>query len=393
VGNDAAPGNGEAIYGLNAAGFLGQSQAYRGSSNYDPNLTPEFTKELELGLDMRFFKGRIGMELTWYDKRTTDLIYAIGLPTTTGFSSFYTNLGEIRNTGWEAALDLKPVISKNFQWDIRAIYTKNVNTVERLVDGLTRDIIGGFNYIEPGYPYGYLRGGRSARTDDGKLLINPTSGMPFVDPNDDMVGDPNANYKLGITNTFSFKGISLSVLFDMTKGGSFYSESISSMLGRGVTRDTEGREVSRVIEGVYGNPTPVPGADGKNRYTPILSGGKTVPNQTRVTTNDLFFTNGTGASFATNGAFEYAVFDGTVYRLREIALSYSLPAATLSKLKVSNVTISLTGRNLWFLAPNVPKYTNFDPDINSVVGGTAQGVETGGAPSTKRYGINLNVTF
>ena len=393
VGNDAAPGNGEAIYGLNAAGFLGQSQAYRGSSNYDPNLTPEFTKELELGLDMRFFKGRIGMELTWYDKRTTDLIYAIGLPTTTGYSSFYTNLGEIRNTGWEAALDLKPIITKNFQWDVRAIYTKNLNTVERLVAGLTRDIIGGFNYIEAGYPYGYLRGGRSARTDDGQLLINPISGMPFVDPNDDMVGDPNAKYKLGITNTFSFKGISLSVLWDMTKGGNFYSETISSMLGRGVTRDTEGREVSRVIEGVYGNSTPVTGADGKNHYTPILSGGKTIPNQTRVTTNDLFFTNGTGASFATNGAFEYAVFDGTVYRLREIALAYSLPASTLSKLKVSNVTISLTGRNLWFLAPNVPKYTNFDPDINSVVGGTAQGVETGGAPSTKRYGINLNITF
>jgi hypothetical protein len=130
-----------------------------------------------------------------------------------------------------------------------------------------------------------------------------------------------------------------------------------------------------------------------NRFTPLLVGGKTVPNQTRVTTNDLFFTAGTGGSFATNGAFEYAVFDGTVYRLREVVLGYTLPMEFVRKLRLSNVTLSLSGRNLWFLAPNVPKYMNFDPDINSAVGSGTQGVETGGAPSSKRYGINLNVTF
>jgi TonB-linked SusC/RagA family outer membrane protein len=393
VGNDAGPHNGEAIFGLGAAGFLGQPLASRGGSSYDPNLTPEFTTELELGTEMRFFKQRVGLELTWYDKKSTGLIYNIGLPTTTGYTNFYTNLGEIRNTGIEAALDLKPIISKGFQWDIRAIFTKNKNTVEKLVAGLTRDIIGGFNYIEAGYPYGYLRGGHSARTDDGQLLINTISGMPYLDPNDDMVGDPNADYKLGITNTFSYKGLQLSVLWDLTKGGDFYSETINSMLGRGVTADTRDRETGRVIEGIYGNPTQVTGADGKLHYVPLLVGGKTVANQTRVTTNDLFFTQGTGASFATNGAFEYAVFDGTVYRLREVVLGYSLPTKWVSKMKLTAVTLSLSGRNLWYLAPNVPKYTHFDPDINSVVGSGTQGVETGGAPSTKRYGINLNVTF
>ncbi len=97
VGNDAAPHNGEAVFGLNAAGFLGQPLASRGGSSFDPNLTPEFTTELELGTEMRFFKQRIGLELTWYDKKSTDLIYPIGLPQTTGYSSFFTNLGEIRN--------------------------------------------------------------------------------------------------------------------------------------------------------------------------------------------------------------------------------------------------------------------------------------------------------
>jgi TonB-linked SusC/RagA family outer membrane protein len=393
VGNDADPQNGEATFTLNSAGFQGQPLANRDATRYDPELTPEFTRELEIGTEMRFFKRRIGFELTYYNKKSTDLIYAISLPVTTGYTQFYTNLGQIRNKGWEAALDVRPIAGKDFQWDVRAIFTNNENTVEELVPGIQRAIVGGFNYIEPGFPYGYLRGSHSARTEDGTLLINQTSGMPMLDPNEDMVGDPNADFKLGITNTLSYKGFQLSALFDWTQGGDFYSETISGMLGRGVTRDVEDRETSRVIEGVYSNNSPVLGADGKNHYTPLLSGGKPVANQTRVTTNDLFFTQGTGASFATNGAFEYAVFDGTVYRLREVVLAYSFPSTLVNKLKLTAVTFSVSGRNLWFLAPNVPKYTHFDPDINSVVSGNTQGVETGGAPSTRRLGVNLNITF
>src|SRR5204862_3297831 len=206
---------------------------------------------------------------------------------------FYTNLGQIRNEGWEAALDVRPIAGKDFQWDVRGIFTKNKNTVEELIPGITRAQLAGFNWIEVGFPYGYLRGSHSARTEDGTLLINQTSGMPMVDPNDDMVGDPNPDFKVGITNTISYKGFQLSALFDWTQGGDFYSETIQGMLGRGVTLDTKDRETSRIIDGLYSNNTAVPGADGRNHYTPLLVGGKPVQNQTRVTTNDLFFTNGT----------------------------------------------------------------------------------------------------
>ena len=393
VGNDAAPHQ-EPIFNLNAAGFLGQPLLSRGGASYDPDLTPEFTRELEIGTEMRFFKRRIGFELTYYNKKSTDLIYAIGLPSTTGYTSFFTNLGQIRNKGWEAALDVRPISSRDFTWDVRTIFTKNENTVEELVAGLTRDIVGGNNWIEVGYPYGYIRGSRSARSEDGQLLINPQNGAPFVDPNDDMIGDPNADFKLGITNTISYKGFQLSVLFDWTQGGDLSSETIISMLGRGVTRDTEDREKSRVIDGIYGNPTPVTGADGKIHYVPLLVGGKPVVNQTRITTNDLFFSpTGTGATFATNGAAEYAVFDATVYRLREMVLAYTFPSSLVNKLNLTAVTFSVSGRNLWFLAPNVPKFTNIDPDFNSVINANTQGIEGGGAPSTRRIGVNLNITF
>ena len=393
VGKDASPYNVDPIFGLNALGFLGQPLSTRGGTTFDPDLSPEFSNEIEVGTDVRFFKGRIGLELTYYNKTSTDMIYPITLPNTTGYTAFYTNLGKIRNDGWEAALNVVPVSTRDFTWDVRGIFTRNRNTVLELAPGLIRSQLGGYNWIEAGMPYGYLRGSFSARSDDGQLLINPTSGMPFADPNPGKVGDPNADYKFGITNTLSYKGFQLSALFDATVGGDFYSETINSMLGRGVTRDTEGREKNAVISGIYGDATPVAGADGLNHYVPLLDGGKTIPNQTRVTTNDLFFTAGTGASFATNGAFEYAVWDGTVYRLREISLGYTLPSGIAKKIKASAITISVNARNLWYLAPNVPKYTNFDPDMNSVVGSGTQGVETGGAPSAKRYGINLNVSF
>lgn len=394
VGNDAQPQRGQDVFVINSNGFMGLPRATRGSTTYDPNLTPEFTSEIELGTDFSLFKNRIAGELTWYDKRSTNLIYAISVPTTSGYSSFYTNIGEIRNTGWEAALTFKPVVKKDLTWLVRGVFTKNVNTVESLIDGIDRANIGNRAWIEPGMPYGYLRGDKSARDENGNLLIDATTGFVYKDPNQYMVGDPTPKFKLGITNAVNYKGLSVNILWDMTSGGSLYSETVQSMLGRGTSRDTEDREWNAVIKGLIANPTLVVGEDGVSRYVPLLVNGQTVPNQTRVTVNDLYFSGGgnTG-SFATNGASEYSIYDATVYRLRELSIGYDLPRALVNKLKLQGINISVSGRNLWYLAPNMPKYINFDPEIGSFGNGQLQGIELSGAPTAKRYGINLNVTF
>lgn len=394
VGNDAQPQRGQDIFVINSNGFMGLPRATRGSTTYDPNLTPEFTSEVELGTDFALFKSRIAGELTWYDKRSTNLIYAISVPTTSGYSSFYTNIGEIRNTGWEAGLTVKPVVNENLTWLIRGVFTRNVNTVEKLIDGIDRANIGNRAWIEPGMPYGYLRGDISARDEKGNLLIDPTTGFAYKDPNQHMVGNPTPKYKLGITNTVNYKNFSFNILWDMTKGGSMYSESVQSMLGRGTTKDTEDREWNAVIKGVLANPVPVVGNDGVSRYVPLLVNGETVPNQTRITVNDLYFSSGSNVgSFGTNGASEYSIYDATVYRLREVSLGYDLPKHVIRKLSLQNVNISVSGRNLWYLAPNMPKYINFDPEIGSFGSGQIQGIELSGAPTAKRYGININVTF
>ncbi len=398
VGNDANP-NLVNIFNLSATSFLGRPRATRGTTYYDPNLTPEFTSEIEAGADFQLFKGRVAAEITWYDKNTTNLIYGIDIPVTTGYNSFYTNLGKIRNTGWEIGLTVKPVANRHVLWEVRGAFTRNVNTVEELVEGLESIHYSGYTtaggFLEAGQRFNFFKGTKLARSNDGQLLIDPSSGWPLVNPTPVVIGHPEPDYKLGITNNVSYKGFTLSALLDFTVGGIFYSESVQNMLGRGVTKDNVDREVNRVINGLYGDPNQVTGPDGDPIYVPLMVDGKTVPAQTKLSTNDLYFQAGVAnaSSFATNSAGEMGFYDATVYRLREISLGYDLPRSVINRLKCQRINVSISGRNLWYLAPGLPKYTNYDPEVSAFGTSAAQGFDLTGAPSAKRFGINLNVTF
>lgn len=371
--------------------FMGQPGASVSLQKNNENLKPEFTQEVELGTQLSFFKGRIDLEFTWYSKKSTNLIAPILTPPSSGYSQFYTNYGEISNKGIEIDLNVVPVKTKDFRWEVHGAFTRNRNIVTKLVEGVKRLPLYGFTdvlspYLEPGLPFGYLRGTVVQRDSLGNALINPQTGGMMIANEQGYCGNPNPDFKLGITNTFTYKGFTLSALFDMTVGGDINSETVSSLLGRGVTLDTKDREKVWIIPGVYGDP---------NTGKPILSGGKEIPNHTFITTNDVYFspdaTN--GATIAFNTASEFNTFDATVYRLREVTLAYDFPKTMFKKLPIGSLTLSITGRNLWYLAPNLPRYVNFDPEVNSFGSTTTQGIEVSGAPTTRRFGINLNVTF
>ncbi|MEO7767951.1 MAG: SusC/RagA family TonB-linked outer membrane protein [Ferruginibacter sp.] len=391
VGRDADPYNIFNTYTLSSTSFLGQAV---GNVNPDANggsaLQPEFTKELEIGTQLSFFKRRFEVDFTWYDKKSSNMLAAITTPSSTGYTSFYTNFGGISNKGVEIEATVRPIMTKDLSWEIRGVFTKNKSIVTSLAEGITHlSLGGGFSDITTGFevgkPWGFLYGTKSLRdSSTGQLLINKLDGTLLEDPKNDIIGDPNPDYKLGITNTIRYKGFTLSGLFDMTKGGDLYSVTNSSMLGRGVTMDTEDRMTGWVIPGIYADPV-----TGKA----ILNGGKTIPNQTRITTNDLYFSPGTGNTFAINTSNEWNVYDATVYRLRELSIGYDLPKSILKNTHISAVTFTLTGRNLWYLAPNFPKHSNFDPETSSYGTSSIQGLEFSAAPTTKRFGLNLNVTF
>lgn len=394
VGRDADPYSLQDVFVL-GTNFLGQPTASLSTTTYDPELKPEFTREVEVGTQVSFLKRKIELDFAWYNKTSTNLIAPISVPPSSGYSQFYTNYGKINNKGIEIDFTVRPVQGKNFNWSVRAAFTKNESIVKELVEGVDRLVLRGVlsgatnlsPYLEPGMPFGYLRGDKVFRdSTSGALLINPATGGMIVTPDQYMIGNPNPDFKLGITNTLGYKGFFLSALWDMTKGGDMYSVTVSSLLGRGVTKDTRDRETTWIIPGVYGDP---------ETGQPILVGGKTVPNQTRITTNDLYFSpnTGNGATFAINTAAEWNIYDATVYRLREVTLGYDLPKSLFEKLPVGSATITVTGRNLWYLAPNFPKYTNFDPEVNSFGASTTQGIELSAAPTTRRFGVNLKVTF
>jgi TonB-linked SusC/RagA family outer membrane protein len=389
VGRDADPYQLLDVYTLNP-NVLGRPTATLPYISNNPQLKPEFTKELELGTQLSFLQRRIELDFTWYNRKSTNLIAIITTPPSSGYQYKVENFGGISNKGIEVDLTVRPVRSKNFNWDVHGVFTKNKNIVTDLISGVDRiqltGVLEGINpYLEPGLPFGYLRGTVSARDANGNLLIDPVTGWIITSNDEQMIGDPNPEYKLGITNSFSYKGFTLGFLFDLTKGGQLYSETVNALLGRGVTLDTKDRETSWIIPGVYGD---------ANTGEPLLVNGKTVPNQTVITTNDLYFAGGGGSgSFAINDASEWSIFDATVYRLREATLGYELPKALFKKLPIAGINLSLTGRNLWFAAPGFPKHTNFDPEVNSFGSSSVQGIELSAAPTTRRFGFNLMVTF
>ncbi|MBK7634747.1 MAG: hypothetical protein IPJ13_11000 [Saprospiraceae bacterium] len=137
-------------------------------------------------------------------------------------------------------------------------------------------------YLEPGLPFGYLRGTKVVRDAEGVPLINPNSGGMIVSTTQSMIGDPNPDFKAGFTTEIKYKKLLSKWTFDMTKGGDMYSVTISSLLGRGVTMDTEDRE-KVILPGNYADPPTC------NQDCPLTVDGKPVANQVPITVNDLYF--------------------------------------------------------------------------------------------------------
>jgi TonB-linked SusC/RagA family outer membrane protein len=401
VGGDTGPYQIYQVYNVNPASinqtgnafpFTGTSGATLENTARDPNLKPERTREMEAGLELKGWDNRISVDLAVYKKYSSDQIAAIAIPNASGFTGLFTNIGELSNKGVELSVGVTPVkLSNGFSWDIRGVYTYNKSKVESLQmpNGLPISEItlrntfaGSVQSVHiVGQEYGLIKGTVSARDDEGNLLIDPANGQLIADPTPQVVGNPNPDFIIGITNTLSWKGIVLSAVFDWRQGGDLYSNTVNTYLGRGVTKDTEDREMGAIIPGVYGDP---------NTREPLRDeSGNKIPNQTNLGLNDFYF----GNSFGINSQDEWAIWDATVFRLREVVLGYTLPKSILSKTPIGSARVSISGRNLWYLAPNFPEHTNFDPEISQFGNSNAQGFEFAATPSVKRWGFNINLTF
>lgn len=391
VGNDASPYYVNGTF-LQDTPFDSRYLMLLPTASYDANLKPEFTTEFEFGTELQFFQNRIGIDFTWYNRSTTNQIAPLSLPSSTGKRTYYTNFGELNNKGIELGVTLVPInIRNSFKWDIFTTFTKNKSNVVSLIEGIEQITLSTGSTSEPqptlkpGFPYGFLRGTVIERDDEGNALINPSNGAYFEANELGDLGDPYPDFKMAMSHTFSYKGVSLGVMMDARIGGVLISGSASDLLGRGVTRDTEDRLGSRILPGVYADP---------DTREPILdANGNKIQNSIQLTMNDLWFAGGSAPTFAMNGVQEFQTFDATVFRLNEISLGYDLPKQWLTNTFIGSANVSVIARNLWFYAPGFPKYSNYDPSSNSFGSGNIQGIERETAPSTRRIGINAKLTF
>lgn len=341
------------------------------------NLTPEFVRSFEVGLNVGLFRNRASLDLAYFDTRSTNQIFNVSVSNSTGYDTRTTNVGALSNKGIELVLNTTPVRLQNgFKWDLVLNFTRIRNKVEEIAPGVTQSPITGnaFIGINPsivvGQPYGVIVGTANARSPQGEYLINPNTGLFVPGIAGQVISNPNPNWTAGLNNTFSYKGLALSILFDTRQGGQLYSFGAVDLRGQGHLAVTgHDRDQPRILPGVIETTN----ADGSKTYT---------PNNIQVSSQTYWANLGGLAS-------EAAVFDATVYRLRELALNYSLPANLIGKTPFGGVTIGVSGRNLWFYAPN---YFG-DPETNTQGAGNIQGLDLNGIPNTRNYGVNLRFTF
>jgi TonB-linked SusC/RagA family outer membrane protein len=392
VGKDADPYSVYTAYNLNRTyvNATPYSVAALPATLNNAGLKPEFTTETEVGTELQFFNNRINIDFAYFYRKSTQLIVSRRIPAATGFLNEVTNAGQIDNKGIEIALTLVPVrLTNGFEWSITSAFTRLRSNVvsagpagEIFLGGTGLSSLGTIH--REGAPFGQIFGTVNARDDQGRLLINPNSGLPFTLPQSQILGNPAPNFTLGVTNNFSWKGFNLSALIDYRQGGKIFSGTAASLLLRGQLKASEDREGVRVIPGVYGDPA---------TYKPILDeNGKEQANTIPMTAFQYHFSNGFGAY----GADETNVYETTVVRLREVVFGYTFPKAFLKKYtKVfGSLRVSASGRNLWFYAPNLLKGLNFDPEVlSSYPDLNIQGFDLGAAPSTRRFGINVSASF
>ncbi len=352
----------------------------------NPDLKPELHREFEAGIEANMWDNRINMEVSVYKRDSEDQILGKILDPSTGFDRTTINAGKINTEGIEIDLGLNLFRnSEGFQWSSSFNFTADQNEVVDLPDG--DDVfISGFsnlgNYAIEGQPLGVLRGSYAVRDDEGNLLINPQDGN-IIDSDalgldNEIIGDPNPDWRLVNSNTFSFKGLSLAAQLEYTHGGDFSSTTIGNLLRRGVTTDTQDREGTVIIPGVLADP---------NTGQVLTDGsGNSIPNNIQQGTNEIYFLNYLDPSGQT-------IYDGSVWRLREVSLTYNLPSKFLEKTPFGSLSFSLLGQNLWFWAPNVPSGTNFDPEVLSTGVGNGLGLDLQTTPTARKYGFSVKATF
>ena len=374
VGNDTDPYRLSNVYNYLPA--FGNSQRVTESSVIrNPELKPEIVSSYEIGTDLRFLDGRIGLDFTYYNMSSRNQILQIDVDRTSGYSSTVINAGEIKNQGLELMLTGTPVqLSNGFQWDFNLNWTRNRSEVVELAEGIPSYRIAGNRGAEilavPGERMGDIYGSVFQR-HEGQIVYNE-SGFPLRTSELENVGNYSPDWMAGIYNTLSYKGFNLGLLLDIRQGGIIVSQ--TTWIGRNAGQ-LEGTALGRE-NGLVGDGVIVTDRDEAGNITSVR------PNDVVVPARDWNY-----QYFRRENNVEAATWDASFTKLREIKFGYSFPNSLFGDIPIRDVNLSIVGRNvaLWTQNPHI------DPENLSMTGGTlVPGVENMAYPTPRSIGFNLN---
>lgn len=345
------------------------------------NLVPQRKNEFEIGLDLNLFQNILDLSFTYYNSNTNNQIVDIAVAPSTGFFRNTVNAGSINNSGIELDLNISPfkTLNSKFNWDIGVVFNKNVQKLTSLTGDLEEyQLESGWSGLtlrapldEPFAMYGTA----FRKNENGDYIINASTGLKEVESGQKL-GNIAPDWTMGINNSFTYKGFNLNFLLDIKQGGVLFSGTTASLRSRGLAIETlENRGETFIDTGV----NEIIADDGSVSY---------VENTTAVASQEDYWGNQASTSNT-----EGNVFDASYVKLREVALSYSLPSKFLENTFFSNIQFGIEGRNLWIIKDHVP---HIDPEVNFFgSGGPGAGatVEFASAPSTRSIGFNLKLNF
>ena len=384
VGNDTDPNQLLNTYSPTTA--FGTPTYLYNTTAKNPDLKPEMTKSLEVGANLQFFKNRIGIDAGYFQSDTKDQILALPVSSATGNSFKFQNVGNMRSKGFEVALNIVPIKTTDFNWGIDLNWSNPRSKVTELASGVENITIGSFQggvtvNASLNDDYGTIKGSDFIYDPNGNKIIG-SNGKYLTTNTNTVIGNMQADWFGSVTNRVSYKDLSLSFQIDVRQGGEIFS--LDQYYGQ-----ASGLYDDSVFINDLGNPVRNSLANGGGVILPGVINTGTAANPVYSPNNIRIDAEKTNA----NGYLAYPasqfVYDASYIKLREVALTYTLPKKYLASTFVQGASFSLVGNNLWIIQKHIP-YA--DPE-SGLSAGNAQGYQTSVLPTTRVVSFNIRLNF
>ncbi|MGV8963054.1 MAG: SusC/RagA family TonB-linked outer membrane protein [Candidatus Saccharimonadaceae bacterium] len=382
VGNDLSPYQLYNTYWI-GKDQLGNTTAGLGNTLFDSSVKSELIKSYEAGFEAKFFNNRLGFDFAWYKSNATRQLINLPMDPLSGYENRKINAGNIQNRGIELEMYgvVLPGNNDGLRWDVLFNYSFNKNTIKELADGVDQYQIGGFDALrilaEVGGNYGEIYGTSFKRVVDeaspffGQKIVD-ANGLPLYNTERSKLGNQQPTALMGMTNTFLYKGVSLSFLIDGRFGGDIFSGTNLAMQLAGTSNVTvvNGERADMVVDAVV--------ADG----TSFKKNDKTI-------TAEQYWTT-VGAGSGNMGIVEANIYDATNIRLRTVQVGYDLPKKLLANTVLTRTKFSVSANNVWMIKSNL---NGVDPESVFATSTNAVGFENAAPPTSRTFLFNITLGF